>query len=316
MSKSNDIFLRKIAKDSKSMYDIDLESYVPISDKVYKCKCSNGQEYYIKKTELYAKEKYHFLYHQGVENVLYPLQNKRNEFITEQDNEEYYVMPLVPDVYMLNEIKAEKMINELSSLHSKTAFKRNLSVSKSRRKMEEILEYLNYKFVAVESFIRTIEAQQFDEFSITILKNYQFILDCKKELAKVNKKVIQAIKESKSVYYCFLHNNPKLDHVLVNSGRQYFISIEKGKIGIPSLDIAKFYVENEDLNIDLGRMIEDYFSKYDDEFYFDYFEFLVLFIYIKGLTIIEKDYISSQSFISTAQSLQKFFKTFSIEIRK
>ncbi len=313
MSEKAKNLLRRIASQTNSLYHIDFKSYVPMSDKAFKCKAVEGNEYFVKKTDLYTQEKYRFLYHQGVDNVLYPLENTKNEYISKNENDEYYIMPFVSDFYMLDEIKAGRMIDELIHLHKTTSFQKNLSVSHSRRKVEEILDYLNYKFSLIESFIRTLEAQDFDEYSIPILKNYHILLDSKKIMIKYNKKIIYAIKESKSVYYCFLHNNPKLDHLLITSGRQYLVSIENGKIGIPSLDIAKFYVENCDLNIDMKTIIKKYFSMYDDDFYFDYFCFLVFLIYIKGLIIDEKDYITTQSFLYTTQSIEKFIHTFDLD---
>ncbi len=303
---------RRIANETKTLYNLDFKSYIPISNKSFKCKCLGGNEYFVKKTELYTQEKYRFLFNQGVDNVLYPLENTKNEYISKNEEDEYYVMPFVSDFYMLDDVKAVHMIDELSQLHHSTAFQKNLSVQTSRRKIEEILDYLNYKFSLIESFIRTLESQQFDEYSIPILKNYHILLDTKKVMVKLNKKIIYAIKESKSVTYCFLHNNPKLDHLLTTSGRNYLVSIENGKIGISSLDIAKFYVENAYLNIDMKTIIKNYFNQYNDDFYFDYFCFLVLLIYIKGLIIDEKDYITTQSFLFATKSIEKFLKTFEL----
>ena len=120
------------------------------------------------------------------------------------------------------------------------------------------------------------------------------------------------IKEKKSVYYAFIHNNPKLNHILYDSGRQYLISIENGKIGIASLDLAKFYIETEDLNIDIKDIIENYFSKYEDDFYKEYFYFLVLLYYLKSIVIMDKDYVSSQSFIYAGGAIKKFIYTFNL----
>ena len=179
--------------------------------------------------------------------------------------------------------------------------------------MEEIISLLDFKFKLLEAYVRTIETQKYDEFTIPILKNYHYILDCRKILIEKNRKIVNAIKEGKSVTYCFLHNNPKLDHLIINEGNRFLISIDNGIIGIPSLDIAKFYIENEDINFDIYTHIYNYFNEYEDEFYYDYFVFLVLLIYIKGLIIDSKGYISTQSFIFTTNSINKFIKTFKLQ---
>ena len=303
--------IRKVIKDSYDLYDVHLSSFSPISNNSYKCKSDDGGEYILKTTELYTSEKFKFLYNQGIENVLYPIKNRVGDYISRSDKN-FYMTNYIPDFYMLDEIKAVSLAKELDQLHTHTYFRRQLSPSNSRRKMDDTFDYLQYKFSMLELFIRTIETRDFDEYSITFLKNYQVLLDTKKIMAKLQKKIIGDIKDRKSIYFAYIHNNPKLDHLLSSGGNQFLISIEKSKIGIPSLDIAKFYLENVDVNIDMKTIIESYFAKFDDEFYFDYFCFIVLLYYIKGIVIIDKDYVSSQSFLYATSSIKKFINTFDL----
>lgn len=303
--------IRKVIEDSYDLYDVKLNSYAPISSSSFKCKSDDGREYFLKTTELYTSEKFKFLYNQGIENILYPIKNRIGDYIT-RSNKNFYVTAFIPDFYMLDEIKAVNLAGELNNLHTNTFFKRQLSPSNSRRKMDDTFDYLQYKFSTLELFIRTIESRPYDEYSITFLKNYQVLLDSKKVMEKFQKKIISDIRDKKSIYFSFIHNNPKLDHLLSSGGNQYLISIEKSKIGIPSLDMAKFYLENEDLNIDMKTIVYSYFSKFDDDFYLNYFYFVVLLYYIKGIIIIDKDYVSSQSFLYATTSIKKFIIMFDL----
>ena len=97
-------------------------------------------------------------------------------------------------------------------------------------------------------------------FSVPILENYHHILDAKTEMIRLQKRIIAIIKDKESVVFSFLHNNPKLDHILIVRGAKYLTSLENGKIGINSLDLAKFYVENQDLNIDFSQIIKEYYQ--------------------------------------------------------
>lgn len=304
--------IRQVISSLRDVYNIDFVSYKPITSKTYKLTGQNEAFYFAKRSNLYTQEKYLFLFNQGIENVLYPLRNRRGFFVTNFQNDNYYVTDYINGFDLINEVKAVNMSHQLSDLHYKTYFRRQLSVSFSRLKMEEIYEYLQYKFSALEAFVRSIESRPFDEYSITILKNYHVILDCKKVMAVVHKRLISDIKEKKSVNYAFVHNNPKLNHLITAQGHHYLTSIEKSKVGIPSLDMAKFYIETEDLNIDVKAIIQDYLSKYQDDFYTYYFYFLVMLYYIKGMVIIDKDYISSQSFLSTTSSLKRFMEMFEL----
>lgn len=303
--------IREIINDSCKLYGIRLKSFAPISSRTFKCKCQNDKSYFLKETDLYTQEKYKFLYNQGIENVLYPIKNLRGDFIT-RGKRNFYLTKFIPDFYMLNEVKSVNLANELTTLHKNTAFKRQLSAFSSRKKMDEIFNYLQYKFNVLELYIRTIEARKFDEYSITILKNYHILLDTKKIMEQLQRKIIGDIRDKKSVYFSFIHNNPKLDHLLYSQGDRYLISLEKSKVGIPSLDMAKFYLENEHLNIDMENIVKKYFKEFDEAFHFDYFCFLVLLYYIKGIIMIDKDYISSQSFLFATKSIKKFLVMFRI----
>ena len=307
--------------DVRNNYNINLLSYAPITSKSIKAVTKDKEKIIIKKSKDKVKNKYLFLKNEGLDNIIYPFFNNKKDFITNYRNnnenlfcdECYYVMPYYDDNNVLNEKKAKDLLEQLQILHNKTAFNRKISIIKSKPKMEEIIKFLDYRFQLLEAYIRTVEAQKFDEFTIPILKNYHYILECKSILIDKNKKIVKAIKEEKSVTYCFLHNNPKLDHLIIYEGNKYLISIDNGVLGISSLDIAKFYIENNDINFDMNAHITEYFKQYDDDFYYDYFIFLVLFIYLKGLIIDDKGYITTQSFIFTTSSMKKFIKTFNLK---
>ena len=208
------------------------------------------------------------------------------------------------------------MVNELQKLHEKTSFSRQLSPRTARPKFEELTAQLDYKFKLIEEFVRSVESKPLGVYSMPILSNYHHILDAKTELARLQKRLISRIKEKESVDYTFVHNNPKLDHLLNVRGARYLTSIENGKVGISSLDLAKFYLENEDLNIDMNSIIQKYFGKYDNDFYLDYFRYLVLFMSIKRIVVTDLDYISAQNFINSATSLKRYFDQFSITKKK
>lgn len=307
-----------IYRNAKENYGLKLLSYSPITSKSIKVETNNNEKYIIKKTKSKVMNKYHFLKNEGIDNIIYPILNHNNLSLTRLSENEfcdecYYVLPYYKENYVLNETKVKSLLEELEKLHRQTGFYRKLSIIKSRNKMDEIISFLNYQYSIIEAYIKTIESQKYDEFSIPILKNYQYILKTKNIMINKNKAIIKAIKEEKSVFFCFLHNNPKIDHLIIIDGKKYLISIDNGVIGIPSLDIAKFYIENQDIYYDISSQIKEYLNSYDDEFYYDYFIFMVILIYLKGLIINTKEYTSTQSFIYTSNSIKKFIKNFNLE---
>lgn len=302
----------RIVHSARDLYGMDARRYIPISSKSAKIECCNGQCYFVKKSNINTGEKYRLLYNQGVTNILYP-KNINGKYVNVKNNETFIITDYYKTDIISDEYKTVNMIKELTRLHEQTKVKKVLTPSNSRKKMEEIFEYLTYKFNSLEAFVRSVECNNYNENSILILKNYQHIIDCKKIMARINKKMILDIKNNKSIYYSFVHNNPTNNHLLVSNGNSFLISLEKGKLGIPSLDVVKYYIANENTTVDIKELIDNYFSRFDDSFYIDYFYFFVMLYYIKGINVINNDYITSQTFVYAASKLNIFINRFDLK---
>lgn len=291
-------------------YEIPLENIIKISRNSYYITDNNNREYFYKYAPINALKKYQFLVSQGIDNVIYPTLNTKNEYITSLNNKAFYITDYYKDNSVVEERKAINMVNELRKLHVQTTIKRQLSVRSSRPKFEMITSYLDYKFRTLEDFIRSIEVRALDTFSMPILGNYQYILDAKKELTRLELRIISSIKGKEKVDYVFVHNRPSLDHMINVKGINFLTSAENGKIGVSSLDIAKFYVSCEHLNLDFNEIIVKEYFNGENSFYYDYFRFLVLYIYIKRIIISSDLYLSSESIISASESIKRFFSLF------
>ncbi len=294
-------------------YGIRSDNVTNLTEKVAIIKDDSDKVYYRKQTLYDMDQKYKFLESLKVSNVLYPIKNNENDFVEYNHNNPYYLTLKQEKHRLLYELKMKKMIDNLYLLHMQTQFEKKLDPKTSKYKFKEIFDYLDYKFSSIEVLVRSVEEGIYDEESILILKNYHYILDAKEKLAYLNKKIISYVKERKSVYYCLVHNNPKLDHLLITDNTELLTSFEKAKIGIASIDLAKLYIECEDVNVNKKEIFGNYFKNYDDSFYFDYFCFLVMLYYIKGMKIMNKDYLTSQNFSYTASKLNLFCKEFGLE---
>ena len=176
----NNDFIYNVYRNSKDLYNLNLLCYTPLTSKSIKVTTINNENYIIKKVKNESKNKYLFLKNEGLDNIIYPIVNSKKDFLTrlESNNsfcdECYCIMPYIENNNVLNQTKVKSLLEQLNILHTKTSFHKNISLFKSKRKMEEIIKYLEYKFKTIEYYIRSIEAQPFDEFSIPILKNYQY----------------------------------------------------------------------------------------------------------------------------------------------
>ncbi len=302
--------IRSIEPDIVKYYEININDYEPITLKAYKIVSDNGKEYFLKETNAVALQKYQYLYNQGVNNVIYPILNRNESFVTRANDSNYYISDYVKQIKIRNDTRVSNLYNELSILHQQTQIRKSLDPSKSRGKFDELSSQLDYKFRLLEQLVRKIEAKNLDTFTLPILENYHYILDAKKELVKLQKRLISSIKAHEGVNYSFVHNNPDLDHLLNIKGVNYLSSLDNGKIGINSLDMAKFYVMNEQYDIDFKQLILDKYYDENQLFYYDYFRFLVLVIYIKRMPITIDDYINANSFVYTSESIKRYFKNF------
>lgn len=305
---------RIIQNDLVKYYEIsyqDLLEYYKLSQKAYKVTSKNGNSFFLKETIPNALEKYHFLASQGVNNILYPIINNANRYVTRNNNYSFYVNNYYDSFNIKDESKTTNMFNELNQLHKMTCLKKQLNPMLARPKFDEISNRLDFQFRVLEDYVRTIESRNLFDYSMPILSNYHYFLNAKNELIKLQKRVISSIKNKESVEYSYLHNNPHLDHLLNIKGINYLTSLEKGKIGIDSLDIAKLYVENENINIDFKNMIKEHFKNENNLFGYDYFRFLVLLIYIRKINLTSSDYINSIYFTKVGNSIKKYFENFS-----
>lgn len=262
--------VRQLSNSLIEYYEIPLEYIKKITNKSYQYKDETSKEYFLKVSPFNSSEKFKFLDSLGVDNILYPYLNKDNEYITKQKGDSFYLMDYYKHVNLIDEVKAQNMIKELNKLHQSTIIKRQLSTRLARPKFEEITKELDYKFKILENYVRSVEFENLNVFSMPILGNYQYILDAKKELIMLQKRIINFVKAKEKVEYVYIHNRPSLDHILNVKGVNYLISIENGKIGINSLDLAKFYLENEDLEIDFEELIVKNIFNNDSNFNYDY----------------------------------------------
>lgn len=299
-----------IINDLYEKYQIKINEHQPITNKTSKIICTDNNCFFIKQVSKELENKYQFLNNQGVSNILYPTLNIHKDYISNFDQTNYYVSDYVDNKRIIDDQIAYNLFNSLSYLHNSTSIKRQLSVTKARPKFEEITKQLDYKFKLLENFIRNLETRSIDKYSYVVLENYHIILKAKKELINLQKRIISAIKSKESVEYVFLHNNPKLEHLIMSRGSSYLTSIDHGKIGIDGLDLAKFYIENQHLSLDFKKIIFTDYYNHKSDFYYDYFCFLVIFIYIKRIDVINIDLISMEKFVHNAYLINDFMEKF------
>ena len=90
--------IRSIEPDIVKYYEININDYEPITLKAYKIVSDNGKEYFLKETNAVALQKYQYLYNQGVNNVIYPILNRNESFVTRANDSNYYISDYVKQI--------------------------------------------------------------------------------------------------------------------------------------------------------------------------------------------------------------------------
>jgi hypothetical protein len=302
----------ELAKACEDFYGIKLKDIHPISDKCFMLTPETEEKnYLLKEVPPYAKQKYEYLSGEAISNVIYPIFNEHRTYCSTCSNgNSFYLREYYDKNEMIPEVAFQSMFQELETLHQRTVVKKRLSQEKARPKMEEMTKRLNYEFIEMEQFVRSVESMPIGFYSMAILANYQYLLDAKKEMVYLQKRIITKIKDRESIDYVFLHNRPDLDHLINIKGSKYLLSLENGHHGIGSLDFAKLYFANEDLDIDYASLFKTYFQSLDSDFYFDYFRYLVLFFIIRRIHLTSDIASNANLFIVSEKSIKKYFARF------
>lgn len=307
----NDYKLRSINLDLVKYYEINLKDISQITLKSYKLVSENNNNFFLKETSKNILNKYHYLENIGISNILYPILNKDNKYVSSNNNQFFYITDFINEVKIREDVKSNSLFYELENLHNRTIIKKTLDPFKARNKFDEISNQLDYKYKIIESYIRQVESKPLNMFSMPVLENYHIILDAKKELIKLQKRIISSIKSRESVNYNFIHNNPSLDHILNVRGQNYLISLDKSKIGLDSLDYAKYYINNNHVNIDYKSLITNHYNSDEYLFNYIYFRYLVLYIYLMKINFTSEEHINSKNFENIALKIGKYFNDFS-----
>ncbi|MGM9971333.1 MAG: hypothetical protein ACI35W_02855 [Anaeroplasmataceae bacterium] len=226
--------------------------------------------------------------------------------LIEYDNKQYmlfrYNIPKGENI-----ARAKAMIDSLKELHKKTYYDITID-SKSLERFNKIYKILDYRFTSLENSIRYLENTTIKgDYNWAYLSKYYIVLDAKKRLLKLQEEIIKEIKKGKSLKYCLCHGYPSIINYNSSKLDGFFYS----KMAIPSSDIARFYVLNDDIYDLINPIIKAWIKDLGDKFYKIYFEFYVLYLYILSLDqALSINYESLYNYLQTTKKIRIFLKNY------
>ena len=201
--------------------------------------------------------------------ILDYLKSRNFNYLPEKltDDKEYEIMEYIEEYDIPKEQKIIDLINLVSLLHNKTTHYKETTEDDYKEiyedinnNIEHLYSYYNDLMTIIETRIYMSPSQYVIARNISLV--YEMLYYAKEELENWYK----IVKENKKQRLVVLHNNLRIDHILINKNK-YLISWDKSKIGIPIFDLFKLY-KNTALEFEFEELFKIYEKNYplkDDE---------------------------------------------------
>ncbi len=196
---------------------------------------------------------------------------------------------------------------ELKQVHSLTRFDVSLK-KKEYQNLTNLYKILDSRFSLIEMNMRILETSSLKgDYTWVYLSKYNIILEAKKIMEKLQNKLHKDIEASTDLTYALNHSNPSVSHFK----DKYIINYNNAYFGFVVSDIAKFYVENDHIEINWYEIINPWLNEYKKDIYKTYFKFLVLYIYILNInTETMLNYESLNKYIQITNKISNFCTVF------
>lgn len=204
-----------------------------------------------------------------------------------------------------NIARVRGLFENIKTLHGKTIYDITID-EKALIKFDRIYKILDYRFTSIENSIRYLENTNIKgDYNWAYLSKYHIYLNAKGRLLKLQESMIKEIKKGLSLKYCLCHGYPSI--VYFNKGQ--IDGFFESNIAIPSSDLARFYVLNDDLYDIITPLINSYLAELKNGFYKLYYQFFVLYLYILSIDqALSLNYESLYNYLQTSIKIEIFLK--------
>lgn len=263
----------------KDLYNIDAKALIKYTDKVYKIKNDNEDEYCLKYIDCPCSnsliEKINALHLN--DNFEMPIKTCiRSNHVMHNDKYFYVSKWIEDDLIESKDLKLKYYLSKLSKLHKETSYTLNVTSSyfnEISMKIEEDIENVNQYYEKIVSFIEKKEYKSpFQWYFIEQYKNIveslnkaKFYLDKFKSVSKDKLVIRQAIG----------HLNFSYDHIFISKDK--IIGNDKLKQVPIVYDLKSLFDNIEFGSIDLSLILENYFKTIEVSEYEIYWLFSLLY---------------------------------------
>lgn len=176
-------------------------------------------------------------------------------------NDEYEITSYIESYNIPNEQKILDLIDLTALLHNKTTHYKEVTEDDYKEIYEDIINNIEHLYSYYNDLITIIESRVYmSPCEYLIARNISKIFETLNFTREELEQWYKLVKEKKKQRLVVLHNNLELDHFITNE-KNYLISWDKSKIGIPVFDIYKLYLRHG-LDFDFNEILKKYEKNY------------------------------------------------------
>ena len=246
----------------KELYNIDVLTFIKISDKVYKIK-TNNKDYalkYIEQNKLEVIiEKLKII---KVDFFLYPLKNIYDKYTSKFEDVNFVIFPWINEDYsLMKDLKLKFFLNSLGDLHNKSFY----TIKVNEKFFKETYDFIADKIDKVEDYIENymsiIERVDYKSPAQWLfLLNYPVYINCISKANKYLESFKNKFENKNTVRLAFTYNGFDYAHIIVNEEK--ILGVENVEVTPPIYDVFYTFSTLDEISVDTKIYYAQYFKKF------------------------------------------------------
>lgn len=294
----------------KKLYDIEVISFIKITDNVYKIK-SNDNDYalkYIEQSNLEnIIEKLKII---KMDSLVYPLKNVFNQYVSSFYDINFILLPWIEeDGIEAKELKLKLFLENLAKLHNKSFYTVKVNEGFFNETYDFIAKKIDDTEQYLEEYIKKIERVDYKSPSQWLfILNYPLYVDSISKANKYLESYKEKCKTKTSVRLAFTYNNFDYNHVSLKEEK--VLGIENIEVTPPIYDVFYTFISLNEINVDVKMYYKEYFNKFIlDEYEKDWLLSLLYIPKIENLSSNEvknlKEVLNSINYIKNSEEIAR-----------
>ena len=304
----------------KELYDIDVITFIKVTNKVYRIKASKGDYAlkYIDQNNLEPIiEKMKVI---RISNFVYPIKNIYNQYVSSLEGVNFIVLPWIEeDAVLMKDLKLRFFLNALANLHNQSFYTIKANNSFFNQTYDFIANKIDKTADYLEEYMQKIERLDYKSPSQWLfILNYPLYISAIDKANKALDDFKDKCEKKNSIRMAFTYNDFDYKHIILKEEK--ILGIENVELAPPVYDVFYTFTELNEVNVDAKMYYEQYFQKFIlDEYEKDWLLALLYIPKIENLSFNEtkniKEVISSLKYIKNSEEMASIIKNNDIGIQ-